>query len=94
MESSNCNAQGISATLREKLFTLSDKFEIFVCDKCGMIAIDKFKTNNAYCKGCNNETYLSRIQLPYACKLLFQELMGMGILPRIRSDKDEYRLEY
>ena len=35
------------------------------------------------CKTCNNRTDFNRIEIPYSCKLLFQELITMNIAPRI-----------
>ncbi|KAM0681270.1 DNA-directed RNA polymerase III complex subunit Rpc2 [Glugoides intestinalis] len=67
---------GASALLNERLMISSDLFEAFVCKNCGVIGY----------KGCctmcaKPKTVL--IKIPYACKLLFQELMSMNILPRI-----------
>ena len=35
------------------------------------------------CKGTNIELKLFQVKLPYAAKLLFQELMSMNIAPRL-----------
>lgn len=58
-----------------------------MCDICGLIAIARLRKNEFECKRCpNNTTRISQIRIPYACKLLFQELMTMGIAPRLMTD--------
>ena len=42
------------------------------------------------CHSCNNTSRISPIVIPYATKLLFQELMSVNILPRIKTDTDIY----
>lgn len=58
-----------------------------VCDKCGLIAVADLNTMSFKCHACN-DTKVSQVLLPYACKLLFQELMAMQIAPRMRTSDD------
>ena len=74
----NCMiSHGVSRFLRERLFDVSDYFEIYTCSKCGNIPHNKNICNMCGCKE------IAKVPLPFACKLLFQELMAMGIAVNI-----------
>ena len=64
---------GSSRFLKECLFDKSDKYTVSVCTKCGIIP----QVAN-YCYRCD-DTEIEMKNMPYATKLLYQELMGMGI---------------
>lgn len=74
MERDALISHGIASTCRECLFTLSDKYTIDICSKCGCI-----KSVSNECRVCRTNGDLATINLPYSCKLLIQELGALGV---------------
>jgi DNA-directed RNA polymerase beta subunit len=56
-----------------------------VCSKCGLTAVKK--KNVLECKTCKTGQHIKEIAIPYATKLLCQELMAMQIAPRMMLDE-------
>ena len=83
-------AHGAAFLLREKLLEASDKYTVYVCNICGLFANKMPKKDVYHCPSCKNSTRISKVILPYAFKLLIQELMSVQILPRLKVKEDEY----
>lgn len=87
MERDAVCAHGMSQFLKERTVDCSDIYTVQICDICGLIAHKVPKKKYYMCRTCQNTTKISRIVIPYAFKLLLQELRSINILGRIRTNK-------
>jgi len=76
-------SHGTSSFVRERLMDVSDKYCVFICNRCGLTATTNPEKQIYECKKCSNYGDFSKSYIPYSCKLLFQELQCMSIYPRI-----------
>jgi DNA-directed RNA polymerase II subunit RPB2 len=78
---------GMSEFTKERLMECSDAFLCYSCRDCGLLAIANEKEGIWACKGCGNTTNFAHIQIPYASKLLMQELETMCIGSRLLTNQ-------
>ena len=69
---------GASSLLIERLMISSDAFDVDVCQGCGLLGYA------GWCNMCKSAAMVAPLKIPYACKLLFQELQSMNIVPRLQ----------
>ena len=82
--SHNCMiSHGAARFTRSRMYEASDKYQVYTCKKCGLIASYNDELHIHHCKTCDNRTDFAYVEIPYACKLLFQELITMNIAPRM-----------
>ena len=85
MERDAMVGHGASRFTKGRMYDCSDKYEVNVCRKCGNIASYNTERSIHFCKTCDNRSDFALVQIPYACKLLFQELATMNVAPRIMT---------
>ena len=87
-------SHGAALFLKERLMDVSDKYRVHVCQSCGLFATADVDAQTFRCELCkNNSEGIVQVNIPYACKLLFQELMAMHITPRITFEKSITKLK-
>ena len=101
MERDALICHGASAMMIDRMFTCSDKYSVPVCTRCGGLAAPGDLTNfrhsrkTMWCPACELITRTSRkkhqtvksVKMPYATKLLIQELLAMHIRSEMQISK-------
>ncbi|KAI2632378.1 beta and beta-prime subunits of DNA dependent RNA-polymerase [Hypoxylon sp. NC1633] len=76
-------AYGASQLLIERLMISSDACEIDICERCGLFGY------KGYCGTCKSSREVAQMTMPYAAKLLIQELISMNVGVRLQLE-DEF----
>ncbi|AWB26244.1 DNA-directed RNA polymerase subunit B [Halococcoides cellulosivorans] len=77
---------GAALALKERLLDESDREFLYVCEECGMTAVEDINQNRVYCPNCGEETDVHEIEMSYAFKLLLDEMKALGIAPRLNLE--------
>jgi len=76
-------AYGASMILKDRLLDESDKSEIYVCERCGLVAYHDVKQRKYVCRVCGDRGKVTSVSVAYAFKLLLQEMQSLNIAPRL-----------
>ena len=79
-------SHGAARFTRGRLYDASDKYSVFICKKCGLVASYNDNMHIHQCRVCDNRVDFAYVEIPYSCKLLFQELNTMNIAPRLITE--------
>ncbi|GKT28392.1 DNA-directed RNA polymerase III subunit RPC2, partial [Aduncisulcus paluster] len=71
-------AYGASSLIMERLMLSSDVFNAYICSKCGLLG------RKGWCNYCSSGRNICEVRMPYAAKLLFQELQSINVVPKIK----------
>ena len=76
-------AYGASQLLLERLMISSDAHVVDICGSCGLMGYQ------GYCQTCKKSEGMAKMTIPYAAKLLIQELLSMNVMARLTLE-DEF----
>lgn len=79
-------AYGASQLLLERLMLSSDQHKCDICESCGMMGY------HGWCQTCKSSKGVVRMTIPYAAKLLIQELLSMNVKASLKLE-DEFPVE-
>ena len=79
-------SHGAPRFTKGRIYDASDKYSVWVCKRCGMIAAFNNEKNIHNCRMCNNRVDFAYVEYPFAQKLLSQELITMNVAPRIITE--------
>ncbi len=99
MERDSILSHGMARFLKERMLETADAYTTHVCEMCGLFAQRMIRKDNEnyatkkdiyWCPSCKNKTNVAKIRIPYAFKLLIQEMMSMNIAPRIKDKQNQF----
>ncbi|EAQ86597.1 hypothetical protein CHGG_07850 [Chaetomium globosum CBS 148.51] len=73
-------AYGASQLLLERLMISSDGTQVDICELCGLLGYKGF------CQTCGSTSQVTQMTMPYAAKLLVQELISMNVGVRMQLE--------
>ncbi len=76
-------AYGASMMLKDRLLEESDKAEVNICERCGLLSYYDVKQRRYICRVDGDKAKISSVVIAYAFKLLLQEMMSLNIAPRL-----------
>ena len=85
MERDALVSQGVSSFVKERLLDYSDNFQIYVCKRCGMQALNNIKTGVSRCMNVDCPGEPCPVRVPFAFNLITQELNAVGVAVRLRT---------
>ena len=85
MERDAMISHGLSQFLKERFMETSDSYTVHICDNCGLFARKVIDSNHYICDSCKETKKISIVALPYAFKLMVQELLAINIMPRLKA---------
>jgi len=86
MEKEAIMAHGASLLLKERFD--SDKEIVWICERCGGLALFDYYKNMPYCL-CGEQSKIAPVEMAYAFKLFVDELKSLHLRPKIRLE-DKY----
>lgn len=86
MERDTLLGYGASATILDRLLENSDKHYEYVCLDCGGFGYKDEYKGEYVCSVCNSNNVV-RLEMPYAFRLLLNEITSMHIYPKIIAEK-------
>jgi DNA-directed RNA polymerase beta subunit len=86
MEKDAMVSHGAAKFTRGRMYDASDKYSVHICKRCGLVASYNNDMHIHHCRTCDNRSDFAYVEIPYACKLLFQELTTMNVVPRVITD--------
>ncbi len=75
---------GAAMLLRDRLLEESDRYLLYVCERCGYIAYYDIRQRSYVCRICEEKAQISPVIVSYAFKLLLQELTSLCVTPRLK----------
>jgi DNA-directed RNA polymerase II subunit RPB2 len=93
---------GAAHFLRDRLLEQSDGVDVPVCGRCGLLASNganpavppterTLLSTKPYCLSCRSDAHVAVVLMPAAMRLYLQEMMALGIAPRLVLEGVELR---